>query len=63
MEHLKYLGLSALKNPLATYILLSGQSNVTFKTISNKCLLNMYMNDAQANKRNEAEKEKRAIIF
>lgn len=51
----------ALKYPLAICVLLSGQSNLTFKIICNKHLLNMYMNDAQANKRNEAEIQRTII--
>jgi len=62
MKTLKIFGFVSFKK-LATCILLSGQSNLSFKTVSNKHLLNMYMNDAQANKRNEAEKERTAIIF
>lgn len=41
----------------------SSQSCLAFKTRSNKLMLNMHMNEAQANKRNDAEKEKRAIIY
>lgn len=62
-KHGKYLVLSALKSPTATFILLSRQSNLSFKTICHKHLLNLYMNDVQANKRNEAEKERKAINF
>lgn len=58
-KHGKYLVLSAFKNPVATFILLSRQSNLSFKTICHKHLLNLYMNDVQAKKRNEAEKERK----
>lgn len=62
-KHEKYLVLSALKNPITTFILLSRQSNLSFKTICHKHLLNLFMSDVQANKRNEAEKKEKQSIF